>query len=46
MAHELCHIKYMNHSRAFWKEVERVMPDYKERRAFLKRNGRAILAAL
>lgn len=46
VAHELCHIKYMNHSRAFWQEVERVMPDYKERRAFLKRNGRGILAAL
>lgn len=28
--HELCHIKYMNHSKSFWKLVESYMPDYKE----------------
>ena len=27
--HELCHIKYMNHSKDFWKLVESYMPDYK-----------------
>lgn len=29
--HELCHIKYKDHTKAFWKELERWMPDYKER---------------
>ncbi len=32
VVHELCHRKEMNHSRAFWAEVARVLPDYKERK--------------
>ena len=28
--HELCHLKYMNHSKDFWKLVETYMPNYKE----------------
>lgn len=28
--HELCHIKYMNHSKDFWDLVEIYMPNYKE----------------
>ena len=28
--HELCHIKYMNHSKAFWDLVANYMPNYKE----------------
>ena len=28
--HELCHLKYMNHSKNFWNLVEKYMPDYKE----------------
>lgn len=28
--HELCHLKYMNHSKAFWNLVENYMPDYKK----------------
>ena len=27
--HELCHLKYMNHSKKFWDLVEYYMPDYK-----------------
>lgn len=40
VVHELCHRKEMNHSPKFWAEVEKVMPDYKERRKWLKENGR------
>lgn len=37
--HELCHRKQMNHSKAFWLEVEKVLPDYKEARKWLKEEG-------
>ena len=36
VVHELAHRREMNHSKAFWKIVEAVLPDYKERRKKLK----------
>ncbi len=39
VVHELCHRKQMNHSKAFWLEVEKVLPDYKESRKWLKEDG-------
>lgn len=43
VVHELCHRKEMNHSNRFWNEVEKVLPDYKERRKWLKENGERII---
>ena len=40
VVHELAHRKEMNHSDRFWAEVERVLPDYRQRRAWLKEHGR------
>lgn len=37
--HELTHLLHMNHSPAFWAEVARHIPDYKERRTKLRKNG-------
>jgi predicted metal-dependent hydrolase len=37
--HELCHIKEKNHSRNFWKEVYKLMPNYKIHQKWLKENG-------
>lgn len=39
VVHELCHRKEMNHSPEFWAEVEKVLPDYKKIRKWLKENG-------
>lgn len=36
IVHELCHIEHPNHSPAFWALVERHMPDYRAKRAWLK----------
>jgi len=36
VVHELCHTLQLNHGRMFWLEVERIMPDWKERRKQLK----------
>lgn len=36
--HELCHLREMNHGENFWKEVESILPNYKELRRQLKRN--------
>ena len=46
VVHELCHRKQMNHSAAFWAEVERILPDYRERRAWLKQHGNRLIARL
>lgn len=46
VVHELCHLKEMNHSQSFWAEVERILPDYKESRLWLKRHGGAIIGRM
>lgn len=35
--HEVCHLKYMNHSKMFWNMVERYMPNYKEIKSEFKK---------
>ena len=39
VVHELAHRIQMNHRAAFWAEVGKILPDYKERRQWLKVNG-------
>ena len=44
VVHELCHRIYLNHSKDFWNEVARVIPEYKEHEKWLKTNGKKVLA--
>ncbi len=39
LLHELAHIQEKNHSKRFWNFLESILPDYKNRRQWLKRNG-------
>ena len=39
VVHELAHLKVHNHSRAFWAEVGRMLPDYQKPRTWLKQQG-------
>ena len=36
VVHEFCHFLVPNHSPAFWAQVERLLPDWKARRALLR----------
>ncbi|MFA0611361.1 M48 family metallopeptidase [Vibrio sp. 10N.222.49.B4] len=43
VVHELCHLIHHDHSPQFWKEVERVMPDYKEHKEWLRENAQNLI---
>ena len=42
VVHELCHLHHRNHSDAFWNEVDKVMPDYRERKEWLRAHGASL----
>lgn len=42
VVHELCHMHVQDHSDAFWNEVDKVLPDYLERKNWLKKYGAAL----
>jgi len=39
VVHELCHLHYRDHSDAFWNEVDKVLPNYRERKEWLRVRG-------
>jgi len=39
IVHELVHTIHKNHSTKFWQKVETIMPNYKDARYWLKKNG-------
>ncbi len=46
VVHELCHLFYLNHSKAFWQMVENIMPDFKQKRLWLRKNFHIIAYSL
>ncbi len=43
IVHELCHIKYQNHSKQFYELIEKYIPNYKSIDKWLKVNGKLIM---
>lgn len=39
VVHELCHFHHLDHTDAFWNEVDKVMPAYGERKEWLRKHG-------
>jgi hypothetical protein len=39
VVHELCHFHHRDHTNAFWNEVDKVLPDWRERKECLRKNG-------
>jgi predicted metal-dependent hydrolase len=40
--HELCHLRWRGHGKRFWEMVGRQLPDFREHRAWLRRNGNTL----
>lgn len=39
VVHELCHLHHRDHSDAFWNEIDKVLPDYRKRKEWLRVRG-------
>lgn len=42
VVHELCHLLHRNHSEAFWNEVDKILPDARARKEWLRVNGASL----
>lgn len=43
VVHELCHLKEKNHTDRFWRMVKSVIPDYQDRKEWLRVNGPSLV---
>lgn len=44
IVHELCHLIHFNHSKDFWNEVRKYIPNYEEAILWLKVNGYKLMS--
>lgn len=42
VVHELCHLRHRDHTEAFWNEVDKLIPEYRERKEWLRCNGASL----
>jgi len=42
VVHELCHLRYLNHSKCFWQLVAGYFPDYQDAKKWIKANQSAL----
>lgn len=42
VVHELCHLHHRSHNDAFWNEVDKVLPDWRERKNWLRDHGASL----
>jgi len=42
VVHELTHLRHKHHTKDFWSGVDKVLPDYRDRREWLRQNGAAM----
>jgi len=43
IVHELCHLHHRDHTDAFWNEVDKVLPDYREERKVYGTMGQSLI---
>jgi predicted metal-dependent hydrolase len=46
VVHELCHLRIRSHSPRFWALVEKLYPEWREQRDWLRIHGQALKAEL
>ncbi len=46
IVHELAHTKYKSHGKRFWGLVAKIIPDYDERRKWLRENGWSVFSRM
>jgi hypothetical protein len=39
VAHEMAHLRVGNHSKTFWNQVRKIMPEYEDYKNWLRQNG-------
>jgi predicted metal-dependent hydrolase len=42
VVHELCHLRHRDHSDAFWNEVDKILPRYRDRKDWLRQHGASL----
>lgn len=42
VVHELCHLRHRDHSDAFWNEVDKVLPAFRQRKEWLRQHGASL----